>query len=118
MKNTIKSWGRKLANTFVRKGTNRRIHITTGKQFDSVNKATVFVAFTNDGELNIQVLRHLDDSGEKKWEQLLRTNLNTAVEEDMAYALTHHCSDDFDQNSEEADENDEKLKAWKVEGGE
>ena len=80
MKNTIKSWGRKLANTFVRKGTNRSIHINTGKQFDSVNKATVFVAFTNDGELNIQVLRHLDDSGEKKWEQLLRTNLNTFAE--------------------------------------
>ena len=80
MKNTIKSWGRKLAYTFVRKGTNRRIHITTGKQFDSVNKATVFVAFTNDGELNIQVLRHLDDSGEMKWEQLLKVNLNTLAE--------------------------------------
>ena len=80
MKNTIKSWGRKLANTFVRKGTNRSIHINTGKQFGSVHKATVFVAFTNDGDVNIQVLRYLDDSGEKKWEQLLRTNLNTFAE--------------------------------------
>ena len=80
MKNTIKSWGRKLADTFVRKGANRIIHIKTGKQFGSVRKATVFVAFTNDGDLNIQVLRHLDDSGEKKWEQLLRTNLNTFAE--------------------------------------
>jgi len=80
MKKKIKSWGRKLANTFVRKGTNRSIHITTGKQFGSVHKATVFVAFTNDGDLNIQVRRFLDDSGEMKWEQLLRTNLNTFAE--------------------------------------
>ena len=86
MKNTIKSWGRKLADTFVRKGANRIIHIKTGKQFGSVRKATVFVAFTNDGDLNIQVRRFLDDSGETnfssrmKWEQLLKVNLNTVRE--------------------------------------
>ena len=86
MKKKIKSWGRKLANTFVRKGTNRSIHINheeagkLGKEFGGVYKATVFVAFTNDGDLNIQVKRYLDDSGEMKWEQLLKVNLNTLVE--------------------------------------
>ena len=80
MKNTIKSWGRKLSESFVRIGTYRRIAITLKPRFrndTSANvKAVVFVAFSNEGELDIQV-----STGDKEWKRLLRTNLNTDVEE-------------------------------------
>jgi len=97
MKNKIQSWGRKLAKTFVRKGTNRIIIIKTGKQFGSVHKATVFVAFTNGGELNIQVKRHLDDSGERQWEKLLNVNLN--AEEDNRQKELDDYAEDIDQQA-------------------
>ena len=84
MRNKIISWGRRLANTFVRKGTNRRIVITTGSKYGSEHKATVFVAYTKDGELQVHVNREtILTAGEsgladsiKAWRRVLKVNLD------------------------------------------
>ena len=79
MRNKIISWGRRLANTFVRKGTNRRIVITTGSKYGSEYKATVFVAYTKDGELQVHVNRETTlttgESGEV-WRRVLKIKLD------------------------------------------
>ena len=79
MKNTIKSWGRKLSESFVRIGTYRRIAITLKPRFRNDTlanvKAVVFVAFSNEGELDIQV-----STGNKGWKRLLKVNLDTVPE--------------------------------------
>ena len=79
MRNKIRSWGRRLANTFVRKGTNRSIVITTGKKYGSEHKATVFVAYTKDGELQVHVNRETTlttgESGEV-WRRVLKIKLD------------------------------------------
>ena len=82
MRNKIRSWGRKLTNTFVRKGTNRRIVITNGSR-GSERKATVFVGYTKDGELKVHVNREgaltTGESG-NAWQRILKVNLSEGSE--------------------------------------
>ena len=82
MRNKIRSWGRKLSNTFVRKGTNRRIVITNGSR-GSERKATVFVGYTKDGELQVHVNREValttGESG-NAWQRILKVNLSEGSE--------------------------------------
>ena len=82
MKNKIRSWGRKLTNTFVRKGTNRRIVITNGSR-GSERKATVFVGYTKDGELQVHINREIalttGESG-NAWQRILKVNLSEGSE--------------------------------------
>ena len=79
MRNKIRSWGRKLTNTFVRKGTNRRIVISRGSE----RKATVFVGYTKDGELQVHVNREValttGESG-NAWQRILKVNLSEGSE--------------------------------------
>ena len=82
MRNKIRSWGRELTNTFVRKGTNRRIVITNGSR-GSERKATVFMGYTKDGELQVHVNREValttGESG-NAWQRILKVNLSEGSE--------------------------------------
>ena len=77
----IKSWGRKYAPSVVRRGTNRRIAImeTTRFRNDTVNpEASVFIAYTKSGYLNIQVAI----AGEKNWTSIFNKKLEARDERD------------------------------------
>lgn len=85
MRNKIRSWGRKLTNTFVRKGTNRRIVITNGSR-GSERKATVFVGYTKDGELQVhvcilnRVIALTTGESGNVWQRILKVNLSEGSE--------------------------------------
>jgi hypothetical protein len=72
IKQNPKTWGRGLSDSFVRKGTHRSIKIVAER--GQLSDANVFIAYSKDGSLNIQVLSNVG-TVEKTWKPLFSENI-------------------------------------------
>lgn len=72
IKQNPETWGRGLSETFVRKGTHRSIKIVAER--GQLSDANVFIAYSKDGSLNIQVRSNVG-TVEKTWKPLFSENI-------------------------------------------
>jgi hypothetical protein len=67
------TWGRGLSKSFVRKGTHRLIEIFDNRK-DAGNTSRVFIAYSKDGSLNVQVYSNVG-TVDKKWKSVFSENI-------------------------------------------
>ena len=66
------TWGRGRSKSFVRKGTHRSIKIVSER--GQLSDAKVFIAYSKDGRLNVQVYNNVG-TVEKTWKSVFSENI-------------------------------------------